>query len=494
MTLRGFSVGLVAARCRSACHPPGRRTAAGRRDSQTTGSAVPAGQRFRFNILFIKFRVEFRIEREQLHRARLGSWMDGSSQRQAPRAARPAGAIRRSAINAAATGRRRDARYHAATAGAGQRAARARPMPVRDPTAADREGPQRHAVPAYSRPRDDRNVDGKGRPAHRTDTGRRPQPRVRVRSLLSWLHLRSVLFVLLRSVLQRPLRLLELPTATATDWATSPTIRSCSARSGIPTPRAPTIRIPMAAEDTAAAAAEAAADPHLPQVYHGAGSLRLKIKPRNAEVFIDGFYVGRIDSFDGVFQRLDVQAGPHKIELRAEGYQTEQFDVMVTTRRHCDLQGRHEAPVNSVRALPHRRNLGPLRHDRRGPFTLRAWLARIHLWRPSRKPAHLLRPERAVSALGGSWLLLAVAGSVAISRVSLGDGTVPEGSGLAGVPPRLFLSRVTFILSPLRRFRRSARPPHALCALGDTSFESLITDHSSRMPHRRISNRRIPDH
>jgi len=65
------------------------------------------------------------------------------------------------------------------------------------------------------------------------------------------------------------------------------------------------------------------------QVYPGAGSLRLKVKPRNAEVFIDGFSVGTIDGFDGVFQRLDVQAGPHKVELKADGYQTEQFDVIV---------------------------------------------------------------------------------------------------------------------------------------------------------------------
>ena len=66
------------------------------------------------------------------------------------------------------------------------------------------------------------------------------------------------------------------------------------------------------------------------QVYPGSGSIRLKVKPRNAEVFIDGLSVGTVDSFDGTFQRLDVQAGPHKIELRAEGYQTEQFDVIVT--------------------------------------------------------------------------------------------------------------------------------------------------------------------
>ena len=64
--------------------------------------------------------------------------------------------------------------------------------------------------------------------------------------------------------------------------------------------------------------------------YQGAGSLRLKIKPADAKVYIDGYYVGMVDSFDGVFQKLNVDAGPHKVELRADGYQTTEFDVVVT--------------------------------------------------------------------------------------------------------------------------------------------------------------------
>jgi len=66
------------------------------------------------------------------------------------------------------------------------------------------------------------------------------------------------------------------------------------------------------------------------QHYQGAGSLRLKIKPSNAQVYIDGYYVGVVDSFDGAFQKLSVDAGPHQVELRAEGYETTHFDVVVT--------------------------------------------------------------------------------------------------------------------------------------------------------------------
>ncbi|OFW07258.1 MAG: hypothetical protein A3H96_17200 [Acidobacteria bacterium RIFCSPLOWO2_02_FULL_67_36] len=63
--------------------------------------------------------------------------------------------------------------------------------------------------------------------------------------------------------------------------------------------------------------------------YRDAGSLRLKVKPSDAQVYIDGYYVGVIDSFDGTFQRLSIDAGAHKVELRAEGYETVQFEVMV---------------------------------------------------------------------------------------------------------------------------------------------------------------------
>ena len=45
---------------------------------------------------------------------------------------------------------------------------------------------------------------------------------------------------------------------------------------------------------------------------------------------MDGYFVGDVDSFDGMFQRLTIDAGPHKIEIRAPGYETVQFDVLIT--------------------------------------------------------------------------------------------------------------------------------------------------------------------
>jgi hypothetical protein len=63
--------------------------------------------------------------------------------------------------------------------------------------------------------------------------------------------------------------------------------------------------------------------------YGDYGKLRLKVKPRDAQVYVDGYFSGVVDQFDGVFQRLTLKAGGHRIEIRAEGFQTLSFEVMI---------------------------------------------------------------------------------------------------------------------------------------------------------------------
>jgi hypothetical protein len=76
--------------------------------------------------------------------------------------------------------------------------------------------------------------------------------------------------------------------------------------------------------------------------YPADGELRLKVRPRDAQVFVDGYYVGIVDDFDGVFQRLHLPSGPHRIEVRAPGYETLTFDVQIrfdeTTKFEGDLR------------------------------------------------------------------------------------------------------------------------------------------------------------
>ena len=61
----------------------------------------------------------------------------------------------------------------------------------------------------------------------------------------------------------------------------------------------------------------------------GSGGLRLKVKPNDAGVYVDGFYVGIVDDFDNSFQRLKLDRGPHRIEIRLSNYQSLSVDVMI---------------------------------------------------------------------------------------------------------------------------------------------------------------------
>jgi hypothetical protein len=51
-------------------------------------------------------------------------------------------------------------------------------------------------------------------------------------------------------------------------------------------------------------------------------ALRFSVSPNRAEVFVDGSYAGRVDDFDGVFQRLRVRPGYHNVEFYLDGYRT----------------------------------------------------------------------------------------------------------------------------------------------------------------------------
>lgn len=69
------------------------------------------------------------------------------------------------------------------------------------------------------------------------------------------------------------------------------------------------------------------------------GQLHLKMKPRDAQVFVDGYYAGVVDDFDGIFQRLELEAGPHRIDVRAPGYEPARFDVQIEPDRTTTYRG-----------------------------------------------------------------------------------------------------------------------------------------------------------
>ena len=63
--------------------------------------------------------------------------------------------------------------------------------------------------------------------------------------------------------------------------------------------------------------------------YRDVGSVRLKVRPRDAQVYVDGYYTGLVDDFDGAFQKLTLDAGPHRVEIRAPGHESVVFDVRI---------------------------------------------------------------------------------------------------------------------------------------------------------------------
>jgi hypothetical protein len=73
--------------------------------------------------------------------------------------------------------------------------------------------------------------------------------------------------------------------------------------------------------------------------YRDSGNLRLKIDPKQAQVYVDGYYVGVVDSFDGAFQKLGLDAGDHKIELKADGFEPLQFEVLIAPGETVTYKG-----------------------------------------------------------------------------------------------------------------------------------------------------------
>jgi hypothetical protein len=63
------------------------------------------------------------------------------------------------------------------------------------------------------------------------------------------------------------------------------------------------------------------------------GGVRINVPQRNAEVMVDGYFVGVVNDFDGTFQQVNLEPGPHRVEVKAAGFETVAFDVNVTAGR-----------------------------------------------------------------------------------------------------------------------------------------------------------------
>ena len=92
--------------------------------------------------------------------------------------------------------------------------------------------------------------------------------------------------------------------------------------------------------------------------YRDTGSVRVIVKPERTRVYVDGYYAGIADDFDGIFQRLYLPPGRHDVTLRLEGYRTQHFKVYVPTdgtiKLHYDMvRGEGEATAEQYIGEPH---------------------------------------------------------------------------------------------------------------------------------------------
>lgn len=70
------------------------------------------------------------------------------------------------------------------------------------------------------------------------------------------------------------------------------------------------------------------------------GSLRTEVPQKDTEVFVDGYYAGRVDDFDGSFQKLRLDPGPHTVTLYLDGYRP--YEESINSTLGTTVKIRHE--------------------------------------------------------------------------------------------------------------------------------------------------------
>jgi hypothetical protein len=72
------------------------------------------------------------------------------------------------------------------------------------------------------------------------------------------------------------------------------------------------------------------------------GGMSFEITPSNAQVFVDGNYVGTVGQFTPTTQPLGIPSGRHHVEIRDTGYKTMSFDVDIVPGQVIPYQGQME--------------------------------------------------------------------------------------------------------------------------------------------------------
>ena len=78
-----------------------------------------------------------------------------------------------------------------------------------------------------------------------------------------------------------------------------------------------------------------------PQPQSLAGRLRLDVEPRgDQQVYVDGYYIGTPEDFGA---EVELESGPHSVEIEAPGYETLQVNVNIAPGRSITYRARLKA-------------------------------------------------------------------------------------------------------------------------------------------------------
>jgi len=69
------------------------------------------------------------------------------------------------------------------------------------------------------------------------------------------------------------------------------------------------------------------------------GGLQLDVEPRRALVYVDGWYMGKVETFSGYFHHLDLAAGSHIVEFFDSDYDPLSVELVVTPGRTTTYRG-----------------------------------------------------------------------------------------------------------------------------------------------------------
>jgi PEGA domain-containing protein len=109
-------------------------------------------------------------------------------------------------------------------------------------------------------------------------------------------------------------------------------------------------------------------------------AVRFDVKPKDAAVYVDGFYAGVAKDYSGVFQRLYTAPGGHEITLYLEGFRTHSeraylspdhtFKIRLRMEKLAAGEIAEKPPAPAVRAPDEQQPpLPPGPFGRRGPLT-----------------------------------------------------------------------------------------------------------------------------